>query len=278
MNILDSNEISKTPYTRLIVSKKNTLHCHTFFEFSICISGSLTNHINGEDYAITSGTVVLLRPQDKHYIVSKDGHISRDIYIQSELLKSLCDCIDSTLYERILTQPLTVFFKISDYELQRLESKLSLFNNANDFSELQLHSAHINTVTELFYLWQQSLLPKKNLPDWLTTLLQQISNTSFIGKNIDEVIQSTHYSHGYVCREFKKYMGTTLQEYLSSVKFSYAIALLEVRENTVEQIAFKLNYSSASIFIAAFKRKFGISPAQWRKEQKSAISNKIVIE
>ena len=278
MNILDLKEIIKTPYTRLIVAKKNTLHRHTFFEFSICISGTVTNHINGKDYNITTGTVVLLRPQDEHYFVSKDGHISRDIYIQAELLKSVCDCIDSTLYERISTQPLTVFFEMADHNLQRLENKLNLFNNADSFSELQLRSAHINAVTELLYLWQQSLLPQSNLPDWLITLTQQISNTSFIGKNIDEIIQSTHYSHGYVCREFKKYMGTTLQEYIASVKFSYAIALLESQENTVEQIAFKLNYSSASIFIAAFKRKYGVSPAQWRKNQQTHSSNKIIIE
>lgn len=279
MNVFDFETISKNPYTRLVVSKKCLPHRHTFFEFSICISGQVKNCINGVDYEITKGTVVLLRPQDEHCFISTDGHISRDVYVSTELLKSVCDCIDPDLFQKIQDEPMAMFFKISDYDLQMLENKLNVFNGVRDLSLQQSRAAHINAVTELFTLWQQSLRPQKKLPNWIISLTKQLNNAGFKKKSLDEIIQATHYSHGYVCREFKKYMGVTLQEYISSVKFSYAIALLQAQENTIEQIAFKLNYSSASIFIAAFKRKYGLSPAQWRKaQQSSALSNKILIQ
>jgi two-component system response regulator YesN len=80
-------------------------------------------------------------------------------------------------------------------------------------------------------------------------------------------VESTHYSHGYVCREFKKHVGKTLNEYVSDVKFSYAQAMLLNGETSVASVAEQLNYGSTTNFITAFKKKYGLTPAQWRKDQ-----------
>ena len=84
---------------------------------------------------------------------------------------------------------------------------------------------------------------------------------------IEEIIASTNYSHGYVCREFKRFMGKTLQDYLAETRFSYAISLLANNENSVAQVAEKLGYNATSNFIIAFRNKYGVTPAQWRKEK-----------
>ena len=83
--------------------------------------------------------------------------------------------------------------------------------------------------------------------------------------NVETIAEETNYSHGYVCREFKKHYGITLQEYVNSVKFSFACMLLASGSNNVEEIAAKLNYSSSANFIASFRHRFGVTPSQWRK-------------
>ena len=272
MSVLNQEIIARTPYTQLIISKKSPLHTHTFFEFSICISGSMKNQINGTVYDIQKGTVVLLRPDDEHIFYSEKGHVSRDVYIEPRLLKSLCDCYAPDLYETLSTTPLSIFFKLSEYELQNFERKMGVFNNDKMRPE-QLHASHIAAIAELLELWyqQQTRIEQDNIPNWLVSLTRQINTIDVASKNINEIIQLTNYAHGYICRQFKKYMGITLQDYVASVKFSFACALLFDPANSIELISSKLHYSSAANFIAAFRRKFGVTPAQWRKSQSHAI-------
>lgn len=278
MNILNDKTIERWPYTKLIISPKCPLHCHTFFEFNLCLSGSLKNTINDVEYTISKGSIMLLRPQDKHTFHCDGKHISRDIYVQKDTLKSICDCISPDLFFQLESEPLQIMFSASEYDLQLIENKLSLFNSASTYSVQQLQIAYVNVITEILNLWQQNQIRKtQNYPDWLIRLIRQINSLLFMTKSIDEIINSTNYSHGYVCREFKKYMKTTLQEYVSSVRFSYALTLLQTQENSITQIAEKLGYSSATNFVVAFKRKFNVTPAQWRINQGHPTSNKAIV-
>ena len=264
---LDENEIRKNPYTRLVVSKTTSYHMHTFFEFSICIKGTFTNFINGKEYTIKKGRIILLRPKDKHYFIAESPHVARDIYVLPQTLKYICDSIDCSLYERLCTNPLELNFEISDFDLQNLENKLNYFNNPDNKHPLSLKTRHINSILQILDLWQQGFSEKTTgFPEWLSLLISQINTEKFIDKNVDEVILSTHYSHGYVCREFKKHIGVTIQHYLMEAKFSYAVAMLADNTVSVEQVAEKLNYCAASNFIIAFKNRFGITPSQWRRK------------
>lgn len=269
MNILDFNEIALSPYTKLIISKKSSLHKHTFFEFAICIDGELENTINGKTYHIEKGTIVLLRPEDSHIFHATKRHVSRDIYVSPQTMKAVCDVINENLYNTLNNKPLSVFFNISNYDLQSLENKLNFFNKNNDMPESILRTAHLNVITDILNLWQQSKFSKLYLdcPNWISKLIIDINTESFITKSVDEIVASTNYSHGYVCREFKKYTGSTLNEYITTAKFSYALALLQDPQNSITSIAEKLNYSSTSNFIISFRNKFSLSPSQYRKQK-----------
>lgn len=264
-NVLKQDEIAKNPYSRIVISRTCTHHYHSFFEFTICTKGSYKNCINDEWHDIARGRVLLLRPQDRHYFVADGQHTFRDVYIPIPVMKSVCNSIDETLYQRIINTPLMIDFFVSDFQLQQIENKLNYFNNPTDKSELSLSIRHRNVITELLDLWQQNVKQKlTDIPEWLSILITQLGTEKFLNKNIEELIASTNYSHGYVCREFKKYMGKTIQSYLNESRFSYSLSLLSSKA-TVAQVAEKLGYAATSNFIIAFKNKFGTTPAQWRK-------------
>jgi len=268
MHIIDYPTISHAPYTQLIVSKKSPLHSHTFFEFSICLEGHLNNVINGVPYDIKTGTIALLRPQDEHIFIAQDKHISRDIYCSPKLLESICNNFNENLFNKINNEPLLIFFNLSSHDLQRLERQMHIFNNPKSVAPQQLRAAHITIITEIFNLWyqQQATASLKEMPSWINTLIRKINTIDFATKEIKDIISETNYAHGYICREFKKHVGITLQDYVSSVKFAFACTLLASASNSVQEIAYRMNYSSTANFIAAFRRKFGVTPAQWRKQ------------
>ena len=267
MKILDYDEIQTSPFTKLVISKRCPLHSHKFFELAICINGSLVNTINGKEYYMKKGTAILLRPNDVHSFSCEKNHVSRDIYIDPATLKIVCDLIDDTLFNTLSNVPLSVFFNISDYDLQYLENKLFSFNKDSELPEHALRTAHLNIITDILNLWEQSKYSKLRIdcPTWILKLISDINTEEFINKNITEIVASTNYSHGYVCREFKKFIGTTLNQYVTTAKFSYALTLLQDPLNSISSISEKLNYSSTTNFIISFKKKFKISPSQYRK-------------
>lgn len=266
-NILREKEFAKTPYSRIVISKTCTHHYHSFFEFTICTKGKYKNYINDEWHDIEKGRIILLRPQDRHYFIADGTHVFRDVYVTTQVMKSVCNAIEPSLYQRILNSEMLVDFYVSDFQLQQLESKLNYFNNASGKSELSLEIRHRSVILEIFDLWQQNVKRKlSDIPDWLSLLITQLGTEQYLNKNIEELIASTNYSHGYVCREFKKHMGKTIQSYLNESRFSYSLSLLS-GSTSITQVAEKLGYAATSNFIIAFKNKFGATPSQWRKSQ-----------
>jgi AraC-like DNA-binding protein len=63
--------------------------------------------------------------------------------------------------------------------------------------------------------------------------------------------------------DFKDFYGAPVFTFLLNYKMDLAKNLLIENKYNVNEIAAKLGYSSSSHFIAAFKRKFGITPKKF---------------
>ena len=62
---------------------------------------------------------------------------------------------------------------------------------------------------------------------------------------------------------FKEYYGSPVFTFLLNYKMELAKTLLIEQQFNVNEIASKLGYSTSSHFIAAFKKKYGITPKQY---------------
>ncbi|MDO6803830.1 AraC family transcriptional regulator [Wenyingzhuangia sp. 1_MG-2023] len=65
---------------------------------------------------------------------------------------------------------------------------------------------------------------------------------------------------------FKEVYGTPVFTFLLNYKLEYSKKLLLENKLNVNEIGNKVGYSTSSHFIAAFKRKFGITPKQFTKQ------------
>ncbi|WP_343330211.1 AraC family transcriptional regulator [Polaribacter staleyi] len=77
--------------------------------------------------------------------------------------------------------------------------------------------------------------------------LQELANE--IGLNIKKLKEG-----------FKQIYGDTVYSFLLDYKMEYARKLLESNQFNVNEVGVKIGYSTASHFIAAFKKKFGTTP------------------
>lgn len=66
---------------------------------------------------------------------------------------------------------------------------------------------------------------------------------------------------------FKEFYGAPVFTFLLNYKLDYSKKLLEENQLNVTEIALQIGYSTSSHFIAAFKKKFGITPKQFTKQE-----------
>lgn len=62
---------------------------------------------------------------------------------------------------------------------------------------------------------------------------------------------------------FKQIYGDTVYSFLFDYKMEHARKLLESNQHNVNEVGIKIGYSTSSHFIAAFKKKFGITPKKY---------------
>ena len=62
---------------------------------------------------------------------------------------------------------------------------------------------------------------------------------------------------------FKEVYGDTVFGFLFDYKMDFARKLLETGQHNVNEVGLKVGYSTASHFIAAFKKKFGTTPKKY---------------
>ena len=80
--------------------------------------------------------------------------------------------------------------------------------------------------------------------------LQELSNE--IGLNLKKLKEG-----------FKQIYGDTVYSFLFDYKMEYARKLLESNQFNVNEVGLQIGYSTASHFIAAFKKKFGTTPKKY---------------
>ncbi len=61
---------------------------------------------------------------------------------------------------------------------------------------------------------------------------------------------------------FKQAYGTTLSDYRTALLLEQADSALREKGSTVEQAAYRAGYASASSFIVAYKRQYGVCPGE----------------
>ena len=66
---------------------------------------------------------------------------------------------------------------------------------------------------------------------------------------------------------FKDLYGMPVFTFLFHYKMDHAKKLLSQNGNNVNEVALQVGYSTSSHFIVAFKKKFGITPKQFTKQE-----------
>ncbi len=110
------------------------------------------------------------------------------------------------------------------------------------------------------------LAKQTNMPPWVEQAISHI-NLHFSNElTLEDIASTVNISKFYLAREFKRYTGQTVNEYLRTVRVNAAKSLLTSTDLPISLIAEKVGYSSQYHFISTFKAFEGKTPLQFRKQ------------
>lgn len=242
-------------------------HIHEdFWELLLITNGEAENLINGTNHHLCANDMVLLRPNDAHSIVNCENtnckHLS--IAIKSEYIQQYLGLFGEKLYENLLSMETPCFLTLKNNVLEDVvETLLSIYSIHLPFDEKML-KLKLKANLLINIIVDNQISNHQNFPEWLNKFLFTLNNPKSEISNVKHLALQTNYSYQRLSVIFKNLTGKTIIEYSTDIKLKHAKHLLINSYLSITEIAMELNYDSVSHFIRLFKKKYGMTPKQFK--------------
>ena len=139
------------------------------------------------------------------------------------------------------------------------------------YRTLQIRTAVLNLMNSMCkkYSYPESSTPTKGRSDsYIKAAISYIESSYEKNFSLEEVANFVGVSKCYLSREFHKYTGCTLVAYVNKERCKIAQKLLANKKLSVSEICRQCGFENHSYFAKSFKRYFGLSPNEYRKNFK----------
>lgn len=239
-------------------------HQHQFVEIFYVVNGSITHWINGMEESISVGDLYLIFPNTPHYFIRKNDCTHRDFIINLSLAEPAFHYISQDFFKN-LERNKFAHCKITTDDIIFLENNIKNYFEELDISKRKnFEKILVSTLLGLVYLYANK---NTNIENFRAQCEEAISN-AFIQKNALEIIRNElGYNKYYLCRKFKETFGLTLLDYVNGLKLNHATYLLKTTNYTLSEICEQIGIESMPYFIKIFTKKYGTTPAKYRKQK-----------
>ena len=108
------------------------------------------------------------------------------------------------------------------------------------------------------------ILPERRLPRWLTRAKEILHERSSETISLGEVAKQVHIHPVHLAREFRRFYGCTLGEYLRGLRIQWACRKLSSSDIPLVEIALGAGFAHQAHFSRLFKRYTGMTPTEFR--------------
>ena len=231
---------------------------------SVCVNrihyihnGEVTVLLDGVPYHLKPG-IIYLFPQNKKF----------------ELLLSESTKVDHTFFDFFTLPAISMQAPIAINPCNSAfiaSATRILFEIAEQYQTYP--SMQRNAYTKLVESYLLNLLFLIDKESGINTINDSRINIAleYIHKNYNQEItlsqltEITNLEKNYLIRLFKQYMNCTPFQYITKYRFNIALSLIK-RDYSFGEVALQVGYSDIASFSHAFKRIYGISPSEIKRE------------
>lgn len=257
-------------------------HKHRFIELVCVLEGTCTHTIDNTDYVHTAGDFTIIPPDVRHVLVASPDCVCLTAKMRvstfgkcfSDLL--LGNSLLSVYFNEALSDPyyrcaLTLH---SGNDIIFRETILNMYLQQLDGKKLSDTIIEHLWIVLLSYLIQNYSDTIEFLTFYSVAHAKMIEILNFIYENhkeitLTETAEHFHYSVPYLSRFIKEQTGRNFSALLQNYRLEKACEMLKSTDLNVENICFETGYYNTSQFIRLFRKRYGITPYRYRKENNS---------
>ena len=246
-------------------------HTHKMFELIYVVKGRGRYVVEGAEYPLLPGTVLLLRPYEYHYVCPEEGvpyeryviHFDEGISFENE---STLACFRDERFGA------GVYFPRESLDVAVLHAFETL-DTVPRFAENEVTLLPVGKVMVRSIVTQILLLlgaarpaePVAPQKDLLFGVIGYINRHLNENLTLDELSRRFFVSKYHLCRAFRQHTGTTFLSYLTTKRIVAAQQLIK-EGLPVTEIAYRVGFRDYSSFYRAFRKQTGSAPAWERRE------------
>ena len=251
-------------YSRVPDQSRFVLHTHEKAELYYFVSGAGVFHIEGSDYPLQSGDLLLMQRAESHYIeLDKSQPYERKVlHFNLDALKS----IDPTGYllKPFLDRPLGKqnLYRGNRFPGGSCEYYFHTMMNHSPDGRVNVFAGLIPLLCELCRLQNTPEHAADSAQDSVGYRIIQYLNRN-MEKNIslDDICQTFYISKSQLCRIFRESTGVTVKQYLNAKRLVLAKQRIEGGELPTH-VYLQCGFNDYSSFYRAYVKYYGSAPTR----------------
>lgn len=248
-------------------------HSHPHYEIFFYLHGHSRIVVEGLDFQPGRGDVLIYPPGIMHRNIHLDNTIPYErfyFFARREFLQSISSedyDIPGTIEE--MTRNDQYYFHVEEEDLRQLiamtDEVIEASEDRNPAAKLiNRNRMSILLIRALSMMTGRGALPQSEYSKGMSRLIRYINQHAMEPLSLDDLANAFFVSKYYILREFKKYTGITIHQYLIIRRILIAQELIR-QDVKPKDACLQCGFSDYSSFYRAFRARTGVSPEQYRQ-------------
>ena len=255
-------------------------HQHNFFELYYLLTGTRYYYIQGQTYLMRADDIILVRPGAYHKTLdtSQGGHDR--ILIHFDRAYFTHEPSIATFVEELFSSPQVIIrpYHEDRQEFHELIARIlsEMRRPEEDPSRGVMLSALMREMLALTYRASKNSdhhaeVAALDSDPRITELIEYINHHYREELKVTDLADKFFVSRYHLSRRFKEATGFTILEYINSVRIIKAQELLIQSDMKIGDLVTHVGFGSSSQFTRVFKQITGVTPSQYRREQRQRL-------
>ena len=256
------------------------LHWHEEMEITFIQEGTSDYKVGKEEFKANAGDIILIPPYCTHSACEIPGKtmISDSMVFHLDYLGASNQDLSASKYLRPMAEGQLVMEEVirecdAGYEeiKEAFLGALDCFKNKPSFYEMLLKEQLLHILILLFsygYIRESDDSHITSENRWhIKSALEFIANHYSEKISITQLAHLAGFSENYFMNLFRQYVGMSCVQYINHYRIQEAAHALEETTRSVSEIAMLNGFDNISYFNLQFKRSFGMTPREFRRNQ-----------
>ena len=256
-------------------------HEHEYLEIAYILEGSGYHRLNGRMHPVKKGDVFFIAKNSTHNFLdaTPDFRCINFIFLPLALsslvftCKNVCDILKLTVFADIAE-----FQKISTDNLELYANKdqfrtlfvsmLKEYNEKRTGYQSVLKAYLSILCLQMFRIYAEDLNQGRNT-DYTQLVLNYLESNSYDSNiKLEEIAKKAFISPNYFQKQFKKYTGKSLTQFLHEIRIEKACELIRNSDLPIVEVMTQVGYSDTKFFYDIFRRYTGMTPGRYKRMQR----------